>query len=579
MLSRLVHLSIVLLAFLILPLPALGQFESRSSSPITYEPRSLVVADFNHDGKPDVATAAFLYSGEVAVLLGNGNGTFLPAVYYQVDPKDESTYWLATADFNGDGNADLAVADYLGKNISILIGNGDGTFRSPVQYPTTNGPTFVATGDFNDDGNPDLIVADSPYVSVLLGNGDGSFQPPLDNSTLDPAGFSPLAVGDLNNDGKLDAVVLSLSSLPVGILLGNGDGTFDLGAQYATGESTVSVVIGDFNRDHKQDLAVANYLGDQIFILLGNGDGTFQVNSFFSDEPTGMAATDVNGDGILDLVLFTGVSPFPRCEVSEMLGNGDGTFQLIPATYQTLGEPTQLAVADLNGDRKPDIVAADYLGNSMDVLLNTGVVAFSPTAPLSFSPQLLGGVSASRKVTMTNGGTGALSIASISAKQPFQLTSGTTCGKSLAAGARCTLSVVFKPTTIGLQNGLVAISDSASSKPQMIELGGTGTTLTASPPQINFGSQKVGTQSSPQNVTLTNTGSIAIKVAGVNIAGADLFDYLETNTCGKQIAPGATCTVSITFFPQAKGTRTASTEITGPNNAEWQGIALTGSGT
>ena len=578
MLSRLVHMSTVLVAFLTLQLPALGQFESRSSSPVVDAPQSIVLADFNHDGKIDVATTALLTS-EVAVSLGKGDGTLQPAVYYLIDSQGESAYWIATADFNGDGNADLAVADYLGNNVSILLGNGDGTFQPPVRYPTTKRPTFVATGDFNGDGRPDLIVADAPYVSVLLGNGDGTFQMPLDNDSLSPAGFLPVALGDFNHDGKLDAVVLTLDNLEIGILLGNGDGTFDLTGQYAAGAFTSSVVVGDFNGDHKLDLAVSDDLENQIYILLGNGDGTFQAEPpFFSNEPAAMTSADVNGDGKLDLVLFTGTNPFPRCQVTVMLGNGNGTFQA-PTSYQAFGEPAQIAVADLNGDRKPDIVAADYLGNGLDVLLNTGVVAFTPTTPLGFSPQLLGGVSPSQKVTMTNMGTNALSIASISAKQPFQLTSGTTCGKSLAAGARCTLSVVFKPTTIGFQNGLVAISDSASSKPQMIELSGTGTTLTASPPQINFGSQKVGTQSAPQNVTVTNTGSIAIKVAGVSIAGADPFDYLETNTCGKQIAPGATCTVSITFFPQAKGTRTASTEITGPNNAEWQSIFVTGMGT
>jgi FG-GAP-like repeat/Abnormal spindle-like microcephaly-assoc'd, ASPM-SPD-2-Hydin len=299
-------------------------------------------------------------------------------------------------------------------------------------------------------------------------------------------------------------------------------------------------------------------------------------SSFF---PAAIRAADLNGDGIADLVFLTEAQPFPATAVTVMLGNGDGTFQ--PATnYQQLREGTLVAVGDFNGDHKLDLVAADYLGNAVDVLLNTGVVSFSPTTPLSFPALFVGTTSSPKNVTLTNTGTTALSITSISVHKPFLLGTKTTCGASVAAGANCTLSVLFQPTVMGLKTGLLELSDSASTKPQVIELSGTGTTLTVSPSQLNFGSQKVGTWSNPQNVTVTNTGSTAVNVTGVKIAGGDAGDFRsQTDTCGTQIAPGASCTISFIFAPITTGTRTAAGEINGPGGIEWQAVSLTGTGT
>jgi hypothetical protein len=222
---------------------------------------------------------------------------------------------------------------------------------------------------------------------------------------------------------------------------------------------------------------------------------------------------------------------------------------------------------------------ADYGGNAVGVLLNTGVASFSPTTPLSFNPQLLGTASPPHTVTLTNAGTTTLSITSLSTKKPFQLGGGTTCGTTVAPGANCTLSVIFKPTVMGLKSGLLVLNDSASIKPEVIELSGTGTTLTVSPSKLNFGSQKVGTKSAPQTVTVTNTGNTAVSVTGVSITGNGYYDYSETNTCGTQINPGATCTISITFDPGLKGTRSAAAVINGPGGVVWQHVQLTGTGT
>ncbi len=551
---------------------AYAQFETRGAAPVLGDPAALAVGDFNHDGKLDVAVAAF-YSGQVAVLLGRGDGTFLPAVYYSIDSQLESVYWLVAADFNRDGNLDLAVADYLGNDISVLLGNGDGSFQPPVKQPTTGRPTSVAVGDFNNDGKPDLLVCDAPYVSVMLGNGDGTFQSPIDTTPS----VSPLAVslGDFNGDGKLDAA--SVGGGEVTILLGNGHGDFTEGTSYPAGIAPESLVAGNFGGNRKLDLAVADLLGSQIMVFRGNGDGTFQAPQSYSVPfPWPIEAADLNGDQKLDLLVPTSGLGTSRV-VSVLLGNGDGTFQS-PEEYPTGKEPFFVTAGDFNGDHKADLIVADELGSTVGVLLNTGVVSFSPTTPLTFVRQVLGTKSSPESVTLTNTGTAALSINSMYVSGPFHLAGGTTCAASVAAGESCTIAVSFKPTAEGASAGLVTILDSASSKPQVIELSGLGTVIKVSPTQLTFPAQKVGTKSAPQTATITNTGSTAVTVNGVNIAGRNLSDYAQTNTCGSSIAAGASCKVTVTFTPGAKGTRTATAEINDNGGGSPQGILLTGTG-
>jgi hypothetical protein len=561
--------------------PARAQFETRGSNPFIpgYPPASIALADFNHDSKLDLAAVSFS-TAQVAVFLGNGNGTFQSPVYYSVGFEPGS---VAIADFNHDGNLDLAVTGFGTStgSISVLLGNGDGTFRAAPDVTLDAYPIFVAVGDFNGDGIPDLVASDSPYVSVMLGNGDGTFQPPINNTLFSPIYPAAIGVGDFNRDGKLDLVVAGQfgASSYAKVLLGNGDGTFQLGASYSIGDNPLSVAVADFRGIGILDLAIAGTGAGGVQVLLGNGDGTFQPPVDYETlNPTSWVTVgDFNLDGKLDLAVNTNVLPYYGGYATVLLGNGDGTFQP-GADYYVATEAGFIAVGDLNGDKQPDLAVVGVPSETV-VLLNTGVVSFSPTAPLSFNPQLLGTASYPQNVTLTNSGTTMLSITSISTKKPFQLGNGTTCGTSVAPGANCTLSVVFKPTVLGLKTGLLVLNDSASSKPQVIELSGTGTTLTVSPSQLNFGSQKVGTKSPPKNVTVKNTGNSAVSVTGVSITGSDPQDFVETNTCGSQINPGATCTISVHFTPTRTGTRSAAAAINGPGGVVWQHVQLTGMGT
>ncbi len=348
------------------------------ASPAAYAtgtmPFPVAARDFNGDGILDLAVAN--WSGNtVSVLLGNSDGTFQTQVSYATDTSPCS---LAVGDFNGDGKLDLALANTNSNTVSVLLGNGDGTFQAQVAYATGSTPQWVAVADFNGDGKPDLAVANNldNTVSALLGNGDGTFLARATFATRDSA-YS-VAVGDFNGDGLFDLVVANFGANSASVLLGNGDGTFQTQVAYATGTNPYSVAVGDFNGDGISDLAVVNFTSETVSVLLGNGNGTFQTQVTYAtgSQPYLVAAGDFDGDGNPDLAVTNIISD----TVNLLLGNGDGTFRS-PVAYAAGSAPIGIAVGDFNGDGIPDLAVANIISDTVSVLLNN--ITQTATATIS----------------------------------------------------------------------------------------------------------------------------------------------------------------------------------------------------
>lgn len=310
---------------------------------------------------------------------------FGPAASYGVSTRP---HWVNIADLNRDGRPDLAVTNVWGNSISVLLGNGDGSFQGKTNVPLTpsRSPKIVEFGDLNDDGALDMVTAnqESQTISVLVGNGNGTFRPTITYGTLilKPHG---LDVGDINRDGKLDIVVVGWGGNQLGVRLGRGDGTFFPAEMlYATGLKPFEVIIADFNRDGYNDAATSNSGSRDISVLLNNRAGGFSAGVRYAAEggPFGIGAADLDRDGDLDIVTANEWSN----NASVLLGNGDGTFKA-RVNYTTGRRPKGAVIVDVNGDAKPDIVVANNVNypqlvdpnaDSVSVLLGVGNGAFLP---------------------------------------------------------------------------------------------------------------------------------------------------------------------------------------------------------
>jgi FG-GAP-like repeat/HYDIN/CFA65/VesB-like, Ig-like domain/FG-GAP repeat len=447
-------------------------------------PLAIAAGDFNGDGTPDLATVDGSTGNCVTVLLGNGDGSFQAPLTY---PVGANPLGVQAGDFNGDGRLDLAVANADSNSIGILLGNGDGTFQPMVSYPVVGSgyPISIAVADFNRDSKLDIVAADANGgignhggVNVLLGNGDGTFQ----SAASYAAGTEPVfvAVGDFNNDGAPDLAVANYygsSGSTLSILLGDGNGEFAAAVNYSGGAAPRSLAVGDFNMDGNVDLAVADAgLRQKVSILLGNGDGTFSSRTTLAagTDAWSIVTADFNKDGNPDLAVGSISMTAPPV---VLLGNGDGTF-LAPLDVDSANPSAYaLLAADLNGDGLPDLAVPNSVGQAVTVLLNAGP---TPCATLSatsvgFGAIPVGQVSGVMNVKLTNTGTLLLTVTSVTlgGMAPGNFKARSTCG-TVGIGASCSIGLEFTPHAKGNARATVMIADNAPGSPQTITLTGTG---------------------------------------------------------------------------------------------------------
>jgi len=527
-----------------------------TAQPTGTGPAALTAADFNTDGKLDLAIANS-GANTVSILLGNGDGTFAPRADYATGMQPVA---VAAADLNHDGILDLVVVNQADNTVSVLLGGAGGVLGLQTPYATGNGPVAVALADLNADGNLDLAVANQAdnTVSILFGNGDGTFAAHLDYA----AGPSPAALvaGDFNADGKLDlAVANDFPNGTITVLLNHGDGSYVPGVSYATGDSE-SLAALDVNGDGKLDLTAVNELEQTLSVYTGNGDGTFRLGPYQSTQlnrnPLALAVADVNNDGTLELLMAgNSTNGFTTLE-----NNNEGVFTVL-SEFGTGTGVAAMAAGDFNNDGSIDVALAVPASNQF-LLLSQAPSADLSSTSLNFGSVVTGG-SGTQTLTLTNGGSAVLKVSAVSAGNHGTFSQTNNCaGVAVAPGDSCTITAKFSPTATGTLTGNLNIQDNAPGGSQKAGLSGVGATFTAS---ITLAQNPVvgGNSTATNTVVLSSpapAGGWAVRLSSSNTAVASV-------PASVPVAAGATVSSAFTITTTGVSGSTPVTLMASVNGA------------
>jgi len=578
-----------------------GTFTAKSSVEVGGGSAAIAVADFNGDGIPDLAITCPRIStinvatcpvvSTVNIYLGNGDGTFTAKSSLATGSWPNS---VVVADFNGDGILDLAVANApdeyggpLTPYLTILLGNGDGTFTAAPNAPAPGEPWVVSVGDFNGDGIPDLAFSNSyasnNSVSILLGNGDGTFTAAPGVATGN--GNNDVLVGDFNGDGKLDLALVYLDghgNTILKMMMGNGDGTFT-----ATPTSPITfpysagIWPGDFNGDGILDLAVMNDSDDTASYLLGNGNGAFTATVASPPligplpdphQRAGAAAADVNGDGLSDLI----VTQFPvytvtlRVWLTQQMQTATATASGIPV----VGPPvTHQIDASYPGDVNHQGSTSGTVG--LTPLIGTAT-HFSVTAPSNV------GAYVPFTITATALDASGSTMTAYAGTVSFTSSDGSAV---LPAASKLTAGIGSFPVALKTQgNQTITATDSTNSltgTSAAIGVGAMPPGVFAEQDSLNVGSQAVGSPSGTQTLSFrigaaTTVGSIAVVTQGA--ANLDFINATGGTCTATTYSSATNCTVNVTFKPRAVGARYGAVVFTDGSGNLLANVYLQGTG-
>ncbi|CAF1321342.1 unnamed protein product [Rotaria sordida] len=344
--------------------------QKRDSSPYY-----IAIGDFNNDSRWDIAIAC-RERNNIAVFLGNGNGTFSEEQLFYL-PGSSRPQSLIIGDFNNDNQLDIAVANSRDQSISLLFGRGNGSFAPYISQETIySSPVSIAVGDFNNDRKQDIVVAieDTNTIGIFIGHGNGSFKEQISYEMPDESSPVWVVVGDFNNDNVQDIAVANFNGHNIGILLGYGDGAFRNVTLYSTGNNSgpCSIAIGDFNKDNWMDIAVANKHTQNVGIFFGYDNGSFSSQTTYMTDSGSMLMSivvgDINNDGILDIAISDFGSG--KGNIGVLYGLDNGTF-LVSKIYSTgiNTDPSSIAICDIDNDGRLDFIVSNSNKNNIGIML------------------------------------------------------------------------------------------------------------------------------------------------------------------------------------------------------------------
>jgi hypothetical protein len=560
----------------------LGNGDGTLGPPLLYAKddfQAVTVADMNGDGKLDLIAFGSDPATKgtfITVSLGNGDGTFQKAI---TNTTTASYYSLIVADFNGDGIMDVAGGEYGGA-IDIYLGKGNGTLQAPVSFAAGGYPAYLIGGDFNADGAPDIAAGNylDSTASILL-NTAGSFI----TTTSSP---NPSAVGQSVTFTATVKGSINTTTTPTGSVTFY-DGNTSLGKVTMTAGSaslsTSTLTTGSHT-------ITASYSGDTNFFAHTGAPITQSVQSgpLVTLSPTSLTfASQTVGTVSPPQTIILSNSGVSTLIINSIVASGDYAVTSTCSASIAAGKKCSITVTfapTAAGTRTGTVSITDNAPGSPQIVSLTGtgvapIVTLSP-ASLTFATQLVSSTSPPQTVTLSNTGTAVLSISkiTITGSDTNDYLESNNCGSTVSAGSSCTISVVFKPKARGSRPAALNVFDNATGSPQNVTLSGTGTVVSLSASSINFGTETVGKTSAPNTLTLTNTAQTTLSIQSITITGANPGDFAQTNTCGSAVAGGATCTVSVTFTPAKKGSRSALLSIADSGGGSPQTVSLTGTG-
>jgi hypothetical protein len=531
--------------------PSSGRFAAEANYAAGSKPYSVFAFDADGDEDPDLAVTNhydFASTDSISILKNAGDGTFPVRRSYAVG--SEPLYAFA-ADLDGDGDMDMAVANYESHTVSILKNAGDGTFQQKVDYAVDGWPTAVFAADLDGDGDADLTVTNraSGRISILKNNGNGAFQTRTDYA----AGNAPQSIfaADLDGDGDIDLAVANEESSTISIFKNNGDGTFQTKTDFPAGSGPRAIFASDADGDGDADLAVIGFYA--VSMLKNKGNGSFQAPITYRKQgfPESIFVADLDGDKDADIAATNAHTVF------TMTNNGKAAFQASGEYAPAKGFFYRVFAADLDGDGDADLAVTNREAHIVSILINRGLFLADPV-DLNFGAIDVGSHK-DLNFSVYNYGAGSINIMQIvTSNADFTITSKTNF--MLAAGDGAKVGVRYAPTSAASDTGTISVL-AGDYPPEKISVRGSGVPPAAviafSPAKLDFGNVTTN-KTADLSLNIFNLGSLDLSVTNILNANSNFF---VVDGVPLTIPPKETKTIVVRFTPPFLGSQSDTLQI------------------